>query len=546
VCPPSTISRTADNGHGRQTRDIQSKFDKPGTVHSKQVFETFTSSKKIFLPSAQHLAGLASSFRRPSQLRSSQKSSGDIAPASRGRPAPRGSHLNIMRYLLLNQFFAPDPAPTGQLLADLASELAAQGYSVTVICSRAAYTAQPPARSLQPCPGLSVVHTPSLPFSRSLPARLLSYLCFYLGALWQGMSLPCPDVVVTLTTPPLLSTIGAILKAVRRSRHYIWEMDVYPDIAVALGALPAGSPLTRAIGWVADCCRRHADGVIVLGPCMRDRLLAHGIRANLHVAENWSDGSRIRPAPPPSSGPLTVLYSGNLGLAHDTATISAAMESLKDDSRFRFVFAGGGRRRPALERFCRSAGIKNTAFTGYAAAAGLSAHLAACHIGLVTQATASLGAVVPSKIYALMAAGRPILYIGPRQSTATGILERFHCGWQADPGDSGSVVQLLDMLVMHPEVVAQAGARARAAFEAYYDRRAALARILNFLPNEPISELQVFEKTDPARPAAVQNEAIFSTVPDRFSLRAGAGPRAAPGRVELVQRPPKVPASRVS
>lgn len=441
-----------------------------------------------------------------------------------------------MRYLLLNQFFAPDPAPTGQLLADLARELAARGHSVTVICSRTSYAAPHSPAVLPHAPSLSIVFTPSPPFGRTLPARLLSYLSFYLGALWHGLRLPRPDVVITLTTPPLLATVGTILKKFRNTRHYVWEMDVYPDIAVALGVLSPRSLLTRAISAIADRCRRQADGVIVLGPCMRGRLLAHGIGANVHVAENWADGAQIRPAPLPPSGHFTVLYSGNLGLAHDTASISAAMERLKDDSRFRFVFAGGGRRRPALERFCRKAGIGNAAFTGYAASAQLSSHLAACHIGLVTQTTASLGAVVPSKVYALMAAGRPILYIGPRKSTAAGILEKFHCGWQVDPGDSGSVIQLLDMLAMHPEVVARAGARARAAFEARYDRPAALRRILDVLPNKPISTLQVFAKQDPVRTAAVQNELICSTVPGAEShCRDGMHPRFGPGRSRQAQ-----------
>ncbi len=409
-----------------------------------------------------------------------------------------------MRFLLLNQFFAPDPAPTGQLLADLARELAARGHSVSVVCSRTGYAAPRPAAAPPPDSSILITYTPALPFGRSFPARLLSYLSFYLGALWHGLRLPRPDVVVTLTTPPLLATIGAILRRIRRARHYIWEMDLYPDIAVALGVLSPGSWLTRAIGGVADHCRRKADGVIVLGPCMRDRLLAHCAGANIRVAGNWADGSQIRPAPLPSSGPLTVLYSGNLGLAHDTATIAAAMERLKDDARFHFMFAGGGPRRAALERFSRTTGIGNATFTGYADAARLSAHLAACHIGLVTQTPASLGAVVPSKIYALMAAGRPVLYIGPRRSTPASILETFRCGWQVDPGDSASVIQLLDTLAMRPDLVARAGARARAAFDAHYDRPAAVSRILDFLPNEANSELQPFVAAGHARPVAVQ------------------------------------------
>lgn len=376
-----------------------------------------------------------------------------------------------MHLLFLNQFYPPDSAPTGRLLADVAREAAAQGHTVTVICGGAG---QRTAAASQAGP-VRVVRVPTAPFSRTPAARLLSYLSYFPGALWASLRIPRPDLVVTLTTPPMLSVIGDLLRRFRGARHYIWEMDVYPDIAVALGVLSPRSPLTRVLAAAARRARRAATAVIVLGPCMRDRLAASGVSANVRIAENWADGAAIRPEPLPEPRPLTILYSGNLGLAHDIATIAEAMQALKADPRFRFVFAGEGARRKALETL----GLPNAEFTGYRD--NLSAHLGRCHIGLVTESTAALGAVVPGKVYGLMAAARPILFIGPHAATPAHLIRACRCGWHIEPGDAAGLVELLDLIAREPALIARAGERARKAFEACYDRPDGVARLLDIL-----------------------------------------------------------------
>ena len=387
-----------------------------------------------------------------------------------------------MNILLLNQFFSPDTAPTAQLLSDVAHALAARGHSVTVICARGPYTGGAAHTPTDRDGALRVLRVPATRFRHGVVGRLLSYASFYWGAFWRALAARRPDLILTLTTPPLLSLIGTFLRALRGGRHYMWEMDVYPEIAVALGVLAPGSRLARAIGALADFSRRRADGVIALGPCMRDLLAARGVPpAKIRIAENWADGALLHPAPLPDCPPLTVLYSGNLGLAHEIATIGRAIELLKDDDRFRFVFAGGGARREDLEQFCSSRGIRNAGFLAYQDPERLSDHLAACHIGLVTQAPESLGAVVPSKIHALMAAARPILFIGPAEATPARVLQAWRCGWQIDPGDAPGLVELLHMLAHNPELLARAGARARSGFVARYDRSAGVSRILDAL-----------------------------------------------------------------
>ena len=214
-----------------------------------------------------------------------------------------------MHILLLNQFFWPDEAATSQLLTDVARALAAAGCQVTAICGRSRYAggngAAPPA--------VKILRTPESPFSRTKTGRLISYASFLIGVAWHGARAAKPDVILSLTTPPGLAVMGALLARVRGARHYIWEMDVYPDVAEALGALRAGGWVAKALGKVFDAARARADGVIALGECMAARIEARGVpRQKISVAENWADGGAIRPRPFPADGKLTLLYSGHL------------------------------------------------------------------------------------------------------------------------------------------------------------------------------------------------------------------------------------------
>jgi glycosyltransferase involved in cell wall biosynthesis len=285
-------------------------------------------------------------------------------------------------------------------------------------------------------------------------------------------------VVVTMTTPPLLSAIGECLQRFRGSRHFIWEMDLFPDALVSLNAMREGGWADRFLGTIADHCRRRADAVIALGPCMETRLLRRGIPAErIHIADNWADGEEIRPLPPRDGADLHILYSGNLGLSHDIETIAAAMEKLDGDSRFRFSFAGGGARREELEARCRSKAAGNVNFLPYAKRKDVSASLGSCDIGLVTLKPECSGTVVPSKVYGLMAAGRPILFIGPPDASAARLVERHACGWRVDSGDTGALVELLYRLERDRSAVHSAGVRARDAFENHYDIAIGVARV---------------------------------------------------------------------
>jgi glycosyltransferase involved in cell wall biosynthesis len=391
-----------------------------------------------------------------------------------------------MRFLLINQFFAPDPAPTGQLLADVARALIVAGHSVQVVCGGASYVACDTAGD-HDLELVDVRRVGITPFRSGLLSRIVSYVFFLIIALRYAAFGKRADVVLTLTTPPLLSLTGTLAKLLRGSRHVIWEMDVYPDIAVALGVIASGGVLDRTVGGLADLSRHQADKIIVLGSCMSNRLANRGIPlAKLAIAQNWVDGRRISPRRLPDSIPVVLLYSGNLGRAHDTATLDEAMKTLSSSNGLQFIFAGAGEGYAELRVACELRRAVNVQFLPYQDGRLLADHLGRCHIGIVTQRASTCGAVVPSKTYGLMAAGRPFIFIGPAEATPAQLIRAYQCGWHVMPGDSEGLVALLQLLAGAPRLIEEAARRARHTFLESYELQIGASRVVRILTDSEV------------------------------------------------------------
>lgn len=198
-----------------------------------------------------------------------------------------------MYILLINQFYKPDMAATGQLLADLAESLVARGHEVHVICGRGKYsggTLSARREEILNCVHIHRVASMGLGRQR-LIARAIDYLSFYCSAVWRALWLSRADVCVSLTTPPFISLIGLMLSKVKGTRNVVWVMDVYPDIAVAYGVLPKNALAYRILTRLNRLLYRNAAAVISLGEVMTERLqLLGALPENLYTVHNWVPG----------------------------------------------------------------------------------------------------------------------------------------------------------------------------------------------------------------------------------------------------------------
>lgn len=377
-----------------------------------------------------------------------------------------------MRTVFINQFFWPDEAATSQLLVDVVRVMA-ERRPVSVICGPAQYAG---GAGSAPPDNVEIRRQRAGGFGHGKMRKLWSYGSFFLGAAADICWGPSPDMVVSMTTPPLLGILGWLAQR-RGARHIIWEMDVYPDVAVELGMFSRRGVLDRVTGWLADMPRRRADGIIALGPCMQERLQRRGIGSTpVFIVHNWADGTAIPACPFTQDGRLKVFYSGNMGLAHDFETVVPAIRELGASDGFLFRFSGGGPRRAEVEGACAS--LPACEFAGYHAREGLAEAFAANDIGLVTQRADTSGTVVPSKVYGILAAGRGVLYVGPRQSTIGQLLEQHGVGWRIDNGDSAGLRDMLRYLQANRNLVEETGHRARKVFEQHFDRAGQVEKVL--------------------------------------------------------------------
>ena len=203
-----------------------------------------------------------------------------------------------MRVLLLNQFYIPDVAATGQLLADVAEGLAGRGHEVHVICSRRRYGggAEMFARN-EVINGVHVHRVGATGFGRDRAVgRVLDYLSFYVLALRAALRLPRMDTCTALTTPPFIALVALLLQRLRGTKVVVWTMDVYPEVAVAFDVLPERSLLRHLLARVSRRVYQAAEAVISLGDVMTDRLIQAGApQDRITVVHNWVPREAVGP-----------------------------------------------------------------------------------------------------------------------------------------------------------------------------------------------------------------------------------------------------------
>jgi colanic acid biosynthesis glycosyl transferase WcaI len=388
----------------------------------------------------------------------------------------------VLRFV--NLHYAPDVASTGQHLTDLAEHLAASGLDVEVITAGGHYIGgRVSAPRNEQRNGVRVRRLRSPGFGRRWRiGRLVDYAAFYLQVLWLTCLGRRSDATVFLTTPPLLCVAGWIGRWLRGSPYAIWSMDLHPDAELAAGMLRTGGVVARLLTWLNDRGYRAADFVVDLGPHMRQRVLAKGVAPDrLHTVAVWGPAPDAEQVNAPElaasvaalrrrwgvADQCVVMYAGNAGIVHDFDAVLGAMQLLANDPTVYFVFVGGGPRRREIEQFVEARSIRNFAYYAYVPREEVAQVLAAGDIHLITLRASFAGIAVPGKLYGIMGAARPALFVGPSGCETADAIRASDGGIVIDPSGGDATQQLVTAIQRWRDDPGGARSVGRRGFDAY-------------------------------------------------------------------------------
>lgn len=401
----------------------------------------------------------------------------------------------MARVLLLTLVFAPDGVSTAELMTELALELQHLGHDVIVLTTTPHYNVEPEARQRQPlvkrwgnflyqsdCQSIPVFHA-SIPVKGSrVGARLLDYARFHVISTLAGLSrITGAYDVILAPSPPL--TIGLSAWILSRLRHvpFIYNVqEIYPDVAVSLGVLH-NRTVIRAMEWLERFVYARAQRVVVISEWFRRRLLVKGVPdAKLQVIPNFVDTDFLQPGERQNffsarhelDNRFVVLYAGNIGLTQGFETIMAAAQQLADVPDVHFVIVGDGARRAWLEEQLAQHTTSNVILLPYQPRSIVPQIYATSDICLVPLKRGTAQETFPSKIYSIMAAGRPVIASVDPDSELAWVVERVECGWVVPPDDAEALATAIKSAYQRRSDLLAMGLRGRDYVVANHSRQA--------------------------------------------------------------------------
>jgi glycosyltransferase involved in cell wall biosynthesis len=384
------------------------------------------------------------------------------------------SSIKVMKLSIVTQFYPPDYAATGQLIQELANHLGGLGMQVQVLTGQPGY-------GLQNITAAPFEKNPPISVRRSRTSRICSQrirgraINGFLFCLRCGLRLLKRsyrgDIILLTTEPPYLPFVGYLAKVFFGQPYVCLIYDLYPDVAVNLKVIPAKHWLVRLWDWLNCQIWKQAEGIVVLCPTMKDRITAKcpEVEDKVSVVHSWSDPNRIVPKPKLNNWfarkyglveQFTVLYSGNMGRCHDMQTILETALELQNEP-IQFVFIGDGAKHQTCVETVTRWGLQNCRFFPFQDKQTLPDSLTACDLSLVTISPDMEGLIAPSKLYGILAAGRPVAVVCEPHSYLCQLVREANCGAAFANGDSSGLAQYIRHLAAHPQQTSHLGQAGR-------------------------------------------------------------------------------------
>ena len=392
-----------------------------------------------------------------------------------------------MRVQVICPHFEPDAAPTGVVMTEIAHRLIDAGHELDIITSLPWYThhavekgwgGRPVRKEKMPWGTISRVH-PFPTDKRNIPARALAFAGFtMLATVVAVVRRRRPDVVLAMSPPLTLGLAGWVAARVRRVPLVFNVQDIFPDVAIEVGAIK-GRRLIGLLRWLERFVYRRADAVTVLSDDLRENVLSKmgeagvGGTTEVRVIPNFVDTERIQPGPRLNSyrrqhdlgERVVVMYAGNIGFSQPLDLMIDAARVLAHRDDVTFVINGGGSERPRLEE--EAAGLSNVRFIDFQPPDLLAEVLAAADVHVIALRKGLARSSVPSKLYSILAAGRPVLASIDLDTEVHSVIDLHQCGLSVEPEDSDAFVAAVTALIDDPDARASMGEKGRSFVETW-------------------------------------------------------------------------------
>lgn len=396
--------------------------------------------------------------------------------------------MSERRIFVFSELYWPEETSTGHFVTGIAEGLA-RCWPVTAACVQPTYAAhgtRAPRREERR--GVSVRRCRSTSFHKDfLPLRLVNFLTISAALfLFALRHLRRGDLALVVTNPPLLPYLVARACRLRGARFVLLVHDVYPDVLVRTGVLGADGWVVRRLERAAGRLFERAERIVTLG---RDQQrLAAGYTGNREDKfvriPNWADLEEIQPQPRDENpllsslgltGKFVVQYSGNMGRTHGLEDLLATAERLRSEPDVHFLLVGGGGKRAWAEASAARRGLANVILLDPRPREELAVSLNACDVAILAMAPGMAGVSVPSRIYNILAAGKPLIAVADEESEPAAVVREERIGWVIPPGRPEALAEAVLEARRNPALLVEMGRQSRRAAETRYTYEQAVA-----------------------------------------------------------------------
>lgn len=356
-------------------------------------------------------------------------------------------------YWIVTELFYPDEVSTAQILTDIAI-YKSRDSEVSIICGPAGYESSYGSQLIKLDTNI-IVNRVNLPIlnKNNLVQRIFKLLLLTAKLSWAVLTkVKNGDTVLFTTNPTFLLLILPIVKNIKGFKLEILVHDVFPENLVPAGLIYKDGYKFKLLSWIYSNSYKNIDRIIVLGQDMKNLMLDKiGPSAkNIEVIPNWYDDN-LFPIKNFNIGEylgvdvyekVVLTFSGNIGRVQGILEFIDLMRKA-DNKNLILVIIGDGALRELVANKIRNERIRNVFYLGAKRRAEQNLFLNACHISLVTLINGMKGLGVPSKTYNYLAVGKPILFIGDKDSEVDNYIKLYDCGWSFSWDEEDSLIRFL-------------------------------------------------------------------------------------------------------